>query len=180
MAETADTNESLTMIEIMQLARMYSEGVVPDEYKQTLPIPAFEDGEGSVSVYYSPVQRMQSGNNGAVLFPAEYRVVVTYPEGKFKFLESLGPESHPDEVHPDGSIGLHRLTVTMEEFETQKNLLFELYDELTEPFFNGGVAEEFSKSRERFMGAFRLIHEEPFLFYYRSRGREFFDWVRGN
>lgn len=179
MAEVTDTKDYPTMAEIVQLARVYSEGVVADEYKQTLPIPALVNGEPSISLFYSPVQRMQSGEKGVVLFPADYRVTVSYPDGQFKSLEFLGPETYPDEIDPDGSIGLHRLSLTMEEFEEQKRLLFDSYDELTGAFFDGVPAIELTTSRDRFMKAFGSIHEPPFLFYYRTQGQEFFDWVRG-
>ena len=51
MAEVTDTKDYPTMAEIVQLARVYSEGVVADEYKQTLPIPALVNGEPSISLF---------------------------------------------------------------------------------------------------------------------------------
>ena len=180
MADTVEANEPLAMADIVGLARLYAEGVVPDEFKQTLPIPAVEDGNNTISVYYSPVKRLQSGDKGAVLFPAEFRVSVSYPDGEFIVLERLGADTQPGEIDPDGSLGLHQVTLSMEEFDGHKQQLFDLYDRLLPIFFQQGDKEGLSGDKERFMSAFRQVYEKPFLHYYRTRGGEFFDWIRAD
>ena len=180
MTEVIDSNEPLSMADILRVARLHGEGKIPDDYKQTMPIPAVEEGQGVIHVFYGPMRRLGGGSPGAVLFPADFQARVSFPEGKIISFNRLTEKESPTDVHSDGSIGIHRLSLSMDEFEEMQGSLYQLYSKLFTQFIADQQSPADDKDREEFRTIFNKIHEKPYIYYYQTYGGPFFQWIFNN
>jgi hypothetical protein len=170
----------MDMRDLYRLARQTASGTVPDEWRQSLPVPVRRDGL-SVVFFFLPQQARPGEPN--LLGAPDYRSRLRASDGRLLSLESVEPSSLPGSPSPNDVIGTLAMPpgMTAAEFLQQQQELFAAYDVLL-PAFSRGETDLGQNGRDwarRFLGLFDLLSEPPLRPYYTQYGGEFFRWVAG-
>jgi hypothetical protein len=168
----------MEMRELYRLGRQTASGTVPDEWRQSLPVPVRRDGL-SVVFFFVP-QRARPGQPNLLGAP-DYRSRLRAGDGRLLSLDSVGHDPVPGEATPNDVIGEFGLPpgVTAAEFMERQQELFAAYDVLL-PFFADGETTLGANGRDwarHFLQLFELLSEPPLRPYYTQYGGEFFAWV---
>ncbi|MBK8916161.1 MAG: hypothetical protein IPM64_16465 [Phycisphaerales bacterium] len=163
--------------ELFALARMHSSGAVPDESRESLPIPIrTREGLRVQFIFFAAVPRP----NQQLLGVPQYLATLDPKTGALELLRKVTPadfgQSH-DRAQPIGPFSLPP-GVTLEEFTRDTERLLQVYDELLPAFGEGRASGTVdAKLRAEFVKLFARVYEAPLAAYYKSAGGEFFTWV---
>lgn len=163
--------------ELFQLARMNASGAVPDESRQSLPIPIrTREGMRVQFIFFAAVPRP----NVQMLGVPQYLATLDPRNGALELLRKVTPSDFGQSHDPAQPIGPFSLPqgVTLEEFNRDLERLFAVYDELLPAFADSRASGTVdAKLRAEFVRLFGRVFEPPLAPYYKSAGAEFFNWV---
>lgn len=168
----------MTTKDLYRQARIQSSGVVPDEWRQSLPIPVLFEGELRMVFWFAPA--VVSPTEGARLAPPQYLCRLNPKDGKLEELRAVTPSFFGKSDDAKTPLGAFRLPegMTAEQFLQNQDLLFELYDKLAPPFAAGQPADgEFKALIGDFRRLFKQLSEPPLHPYYRKVGQDYFQWL---
>lgn len=162
----------MTAHELYRLGRMRVSGTVPDEDRESLPIPVRHGGSLYVLFLFFPsINRPgQPSQLGAPAYVATLRAA----DGHLESLQSLGASG-------GGTIGSFGLPegMTAPEYLERQQELFAAYDVLL-PAFERGDTDLGASGREWAAYGrqlFDIVSEPPLRPYYAQYGAEFFAWL---
>jgi hypothetical protein len=165
--------------ELYRLARMRSSGTIPDEWRQSLPIPVRRNNRLHLAFFFVPTVKKPGAP--VELGPPDYMVTLRVADGRLETLQSLDGARSPD-APPDTSIGTFGLPegMTAEEFLNRQLELFAAYDVLL-PLFDSAETNVGQNGRDwakHFQRLFEMVSEPPLRPFYNSFGGEFFAWLK--
>jgi hypothetical protein len=121
-------------------------------------------------------------NQPVDLFPPNYVAIMKLVQGKLVILKLIAPkdlgQSHPIDK-PIGDFAMPA-GMSIDEFTSLRDRLFELYDGLV-PYFAAKVPARDPRvqaSAGEFLKIFEQISEPPLKDYYQSLGKDFFGWLQ--
>jgi hypothetical protein len=170
----------MEMKELVRLARMRASGTIPDESRQSLPIPIRRNGRLFVAFLFVPTVKKPGAP--VQLGAPDYIATLRVSDGRLESLQSL--EADPtgalpaDPSHSIGTFGLPD-KMTAEEYVKRQAELFAAYDVLL-PLFErpeDAVGQNGRDWARYFQDLFQAVSEPPLRPYYESFGAEFFRWV---
>lgn len=152
--------------------------VLPDEYRQSYPIPVRHGkGAGLVFLYCNAVLKPGVGQ---YLYAPSHRITLD-EKGRFEKLEAV-VSSDLGVVHDDKkALGVHAAPkdLSVQEVVKKQEQLFQLYDRLIPAYLTGGAADAagLKDDAKEFRRLFELLVEAPLLPYYKVTGADFFGWL---
>jgi len=152
---------------------------LPDETRKSAPIPVRGAKNLEIVFLFSPSRL--SPKEGAFLSAPTHRMTLNAQTGKFEGLKAIKPADLGVADKPGQEIGLYQQPagVTVDEAIARQNRLYELYDILLPPFAaqRANLSEEQRKFAVEFQKLFPQVTEPPLEKYYRTVGKEFFNWI---
>lgn len=163
--------------ELYKLARMNSSGAVPDESRESLPLPVrTRDGLRVQFLFFAAVPRP----NVQMLGVPQHLATMAPRSGQLETLKRVTPADFGQKHDPSQPIGPYQMpaTVTLEDFTRDIDRLFELYDVLIPAFADSKPISAIDpKVREEFARLFKHVYEAVLGPYYRAAAPEFFTWA---
>jgi hypothetical protein len=161
------------------LAHNYSTGVIPDEYRQSLPIPVRLDSEFAIEYLFVPAHIRPK--EPVELFPPAFALTIR-ADGGFIRLWRVSPRDFGLNHDPNQPIGRFGMPDgwTYENYDRHSARLLETLDTLFPRFTTPDLrssAETRTAARE-FLAEFKQLMEPPLSPYYEAVGKLFFTWVR--
>ncbi len=165
--------------ELMRLGRVHVMNQVPEQSRQSLPVPVRLQKELRVAFFYAPAQALPGVNR---LAPPHFLAYLDATTGALISVAPVAP-SHFNLPHEVNSLlGEFRLPQGMnaEQYLLERERLFGLYANLVPPWLDGAKpgAANLRLLGTEFLRSFGQVSEPPLMPYYHALGREFFDWVR--
>lgn len=165
--------------EIYKSARIQVGQFVPDEARQSFPIPVRRSDGIKLIFLFCPSFNSPAGSQ---MYPPNYLVRLDVLTGKMEERKKVAPQDFAQTHNPNEPVGLFVLPrrVSVNEYLEKRARLFELYDDLLPAFAAGKAASnsEIRRQATEFVSLFSLLKEPPLIDYYAAVGREFFDWLR--
>jgi len=170
---------ALTIESLFRIGRVRASGAIPDEGRQSLPIPVRAPAAIHVLFFFCPTQL--SPREGARIAPPNYLERIDAATGSLIELRAVEPSDFGLRDAPNEPIGAIRLDddMTPERYLELRTALFGLYDRLL-PHFAAGRAQLGDESRNdarEFQAIFARLREAPLAEYYTAIGAEFFGWL---
>jgi hypothetical protein len=173
------SSKILAMENLFRLARQRASGTIPDEGRQSLPIPVREQSQLSVLFLFCPSRL--SPREGALISPPDYVARMDPASGALIELRKTKPADFGQSHSVDQPIDAVRLPddMTVEQYVELQKRLFSLYDHLLPHFAEGSarVPTDVRDAARELGETFARLREEPLAPYYAHAGREFFAWV---
>ena len=163
--------------QLYQEARIKASSVVPDEARQSLPIPVMRNSRLQVDYLFAPNQL--SAVTGEMLFTPTWQISFDWKNGDLLELQKVSPAYYGIHQEAGQEIGRMSLPEGMDamEFLARRKRLLELCDHLFDAFASGDTAPTNKEQAREYRSLFNDVSEPPLLPYYESRGREFFQWI---
>jgi len=178
---THTVKESILMktIQLVKVARINASGPVPEQHRQSLPIPVLRPEGLFILFFYSPaLARPKQPTN---LWPPEYIMELNVSTGKFKELKSVLSRDFGQTDAPETMIGTSAMPdgMSFEEYERKENRLYEVYDILLPHFIahKDTVGPDVALVAKEFKQLFHIVSDLPSRRYYEATGHKFFRWV---
>lgn len=167
--------------ELMRLGRVHVMNHVPEQSRQSLPVPLHIAGALRVAFMYAPSQIMPGVNRMA---PPHFVAWLDPHSGALIELKPVAPQFFKQSHGRDDMIGEFRLPsgMTADQYLEQRARLFELYAQLV-PAWHASPATERHDLRaaaQEFLRSFGTLSEPPLMPYYYSLGANFFNWARAS
>lgn len=164
---------------LMKLGRTLVADTVPEQSRQSLPIPVRANGQLQVIFLYCPAQAMP----GVVrMAPPHFMTRLEPSVESLLSVTAVSPAYFRQPHSPDELIGEFRLPegMTGEQYLTMRERLFALYDQLAPAFASDTRAArtDLKPAAVAFLRMFTLLSEPPIRAYYEVSGAEFFSWLR--
>jgi hypothetical protein len=178
-AEEKDMADALAMANLYQLARMRASGAIPDEARQSLPIPVRAPGGVQVLFFFAPAQL--SAREGLRVAPPDYLERIDPVTGALVELRAVKPAEFGQRHAPNQPLGSVALgpDLAPEQYVALRSDLFALFDRLL-PAFAANEArpgDALRRDARELRAAFERLREEPLAPYYAAIGAEFFGWL---
>jgi hypothetical protein len=172
--------DPLPMANLYPLARLRASGAVPDEARQSLPIPVRKSGGAQVLFFFCPAQL--SAREGLRVAPPDYLERIDPATGALVELRAVTPADFGQRHAPDEPLGSVALAadLTPEQYVALRSQLFALYDRLLPAFAAGAErspGDALRRDARELRAAFERLREEPLAPYYAAIGAEFFAWL---
>jgi hypothetical protein len=152
---------------------------VPDETRQSLPIPVRHAGTLAVTFFYCPAAARPQG---ARMYPPRFWLWLDPTTGAMLELKRVTPGDFGRNDARDQMLGVLVLPegMTQNQYLEQKAALFALYDALLPEFAHpqSFVSAATRSAARKFDALFYRLREPPVAAYYETIGQEFFQWVR--
>lgn len=179
---TNKKNQGWEMISIKELfdqARIQTSGIVPDESRQSMPLPNLIEGTLRVSFFFCPA--VVTPQEGAKLIPPNLVCHMDPVTGTLIELRAVTPSDFGQSDDPSKELGRYTMPTGMTpiEYVNKRSRLFELYDQLL-PVFSGKSHKSKSDVHltiEEFKKSFDELSEPVLRTYYRNGAAEFFKWL---
>ena len=169
----------MKVTDLVKRARMKSGGLVSEQHRQSLPIPAFRNGNLLIAFLYCPALALPK--QPVKMGPPQYVVFLQPHTGAVVELKAVAPSDFGQYDKPSDMIGTFGLPekMTADDFTVKQDRLYGLYDILLPEFaLRKTKADPRVKAAAReFNALFPLLSEPPLKPYYRSLGIEYFNWV---
>ena len=165
--------------ELMRQARILVADKVPEQSRQSLPIPARLSKGLHVGFMFAPSQAMPGLNR---LAPPNWVAWLLPSTGTLAALQPVTPALLGQQHDPRQMIGEFRLPagMTAEAYLIERHKLLDLYATLM-PAWDGGLPPQqpgLKGPAAEFLRLFGLLSEPPLIPYYHALGAPFFDWTR--
>ena len=165
--------------ELNQLARVHVSEKVPDQSRQSLPVPAHLNESLCIAFFFSPAQSLPGVTR---LAPPNFIAWLRRESGELAQLQAVTSKTFGLKHAPGELIGEFRLPagMTADLYLTERGRLFDLYPALVTAW-NGKMPPQqpgLKPSAQEFLRLFGLISEPPLIAYYHALGSKFFEWVR--
>jgi hypothetical protein len=169
-----------TTVELVKLARIYSSGVVPDEFRQSLPIPVRTPAGTGFRFFFCPAQARPK--EPTQLAPPAHALLLQAEHGQFVELRAVNSadfgQKHPAH-QPIGSVAMPA-GWNYETYLEHQTRFYKLVDYLL-PYFTAqtnSLSQEGRHFAREYLDLFQKLSEPPLLPYYESAGETFFAWIR--
>ena len=163
---------------LFQIARVRASGTIPDEGRQSLPIPV-RAGHMHVQFFFCPTQL--SPREGLRLAPPNYLERIDVETGALIDLRAVKPAEFGQRHGADEPIGAIVLPpdLTPERYVDLRTRLFQLYDRLMPQFAAGATrpSDAMRDDAREFRLLFDRLREAPLAEYYAAVGADFFAWL---
>jgi hypothetical protein len=174
-----DVQPFLSFSEIMKLGRSLVMDRIPEQSRQSLPVPVRASEGFHVAFLYSPSQALP---NETRLAPPHFVALLDPVTGKLAGVRHVTPQTFGQAHEPDALIGTFKLApgTDYKEYLAERERLFRLYERLV-PEWAGHAStarQDLRPLAAEFLRLFSLLSEPPLEPYYNSLGAEFFAWVR--
>jgi hypothetical protein len=166
-----------TFEDISKLARTYSMGAVPDEDRQSLPIPVRLDSGTAIEFFFAPAHARPK--QPVDLFPPAFAITL-HTDGSLIRLWRVAPRDfglNHDQAQPVGQFGLPE-GWTFEEYNRRHARLLQCLDLLLPQFAKNSRAGEVKAAAREYLAIFKELMEPPLAPYYEAVGKAFLAWVR--
>lgn len=165
--------------ELMRLGRVRVSDKVPEQSRQSLPIPARLARGLHVGFMFAPSQALPGVNR---LAPPNWVVWLVPSTGTLAVLQPVTPSTFGLQHDPRQMIGEFRLPAGMnaESYLAERHKLLDLYSTLVLAW-DGGLPSQapgLQAPAAEFLRLFGQLSEPPLIPYYHALGMEFFDWTR--
>ena len=165
--------------DLMRFGRQLVMDRVPEQSRQSLPIPVQVDHALTIAFFYAPSQILPGVNR---LAPPHFMAWLNPTTGTLVTLKRVTPQDFGQSHGADDLIGEFRLPegMTANQYLAERERLFGLYANLV-PAWMADTKPGNSSLRmqaQEFLRSFAKISEPPLIPYYYAIGREFFEWVR--
>ena len=173
------TATMLSFNELMRLGRVHVMPKVPEQSRQSLPVPVRSQQALRIGFFYAPALILPGVNR---LAPPHFVAYLDAATGALLEITPVTPK-HFGMSHAENTpIGDFRLPESMnaQAYLLERERLFGLYSNLVPPWLDA-VAPGRSDLRvlaQEFLRSFGVISEPPLIPYYHALGRDYFDWVR--
>jgi len=164
--------------DLMRYGRMHVMDKVPEQSRQSLPVPVRVNGGLRVAFFYAPAQMMPGVNR---LTPPHFVSWLDPNTGALLELRAVTPKDFGQAHGPNDLIGEYRLPegVTPNQYMAERERLFGLYSNLVPAWMSGAQpGAEHRLLAQEFLRSFGAVSEPPLIPYYHALGKEFFQWVR--
>jgi len=171
----------LSVVKLIELARLYPAGALSSEFQQSYPIPVpHPNGLRLVFLFYKA--RIVKSGEGLQVKPPTYMADLHADSGEFEQIKAIVPREFGQTHDEDEFIGTY-LTLPerrLPEFLTKEVRLFQSYDKLLAPFTENrtSLPMELKKFATEFKQLFPQVAEQPLRPYYQVVGKVFFDWLK--
>jgi hypothetical protein len=166
--------------ELMRLGRLQVIERVPEQSRQSLPVPAQHDGQLRVAFMYAPTLARPTGSRMA---PPHAVAWLDPASGALAGVVPVSPGDFGQQHDPNEFMGEFKLPpgLTGDQYQHLCQRLFQLYDALfaawaPDPSAPGPAVLQ--GSAREFLQVFGQVSEPPLLPYYHALGTEYFHWVR--
>ena len=165
-----------TFAELSRMARDYTMGAVPEQFRQSLPIPVTGPSGVEVEFFFAPA--LARPKQPVELYPPGFAITLR-PDGSLVMLWKCAPRDFGLNNDPSQSMGQFGLPDgwTYEDYTRRHTQLMETLNILFPQFAAKNLHPDATAARH-FLQLFRELAEPPFLPYYEAVGRDFFPWVR--
>jgi hypothetical protein len=178
-AGISDVSQFLSFSELMKLGRSLVNDRVPEQSRQSLPVPVRTGGDVRVAFMYAASQPLP---NQTRLAPPHFISLIDPVAGTLVDLRPVTPQSFGQSHGPKEMIGTFSLPQGMDyhAYLAERERLFRLYERLVPAWAGSSPAErqDLRRLAQEFLRAFSVISEPPLAPYYDSLGADFFGWVR--
>jgi hypothetical protein len=155
---------------------------LPDETRQSLPIPVFSKAGGKIVFLFCPQHIIP--REGALLSAPTHELEFDWKAKKTEGLRKFNDMSDIERrKHASASQALHKMPpgMSLNEYDKKDEELNQLFDELIPVYFK--QVEAMADLPEKccsFLSIFREISEKPLVLYYETVGKDYFDWLQKN
>ena len=166
-----------TFDDLCTLARRYSMSVVPDQDRESLPVPVLLGSKAGVEFFFAPSRPRPK--QPADLFPPTFAILLD-PDGSFIRLWRVFPSDFGRNDDPSGQLGQFGLPEgwTFEEYNRRHARLLQCLDLLLPQFAKNSRAGEVKATAREYLAIFKELMEPPLAPYYDAVGKAFLAWVR--
>lgn len=166
--------------ELMRLARSHVMDRVPEQSRQSLPVPAVREGLVQIAFMFSPSQALPGV---ARMAPPDMIAWLNPLDGNLRSISRVTPADFGQSHSARDLLGEFRLQpgITAEFYLNLRERLFELYDTLV-PAWAASKSLQATPALQavarEFLQVFGQVSEPPLLPYYHALGRDYFETVR--
>ncbi len=169
----------ISFAELMKLGRSLVMDRVPEQSRQSLPVPVRVNGALRIGFMYSPSQALP---NVTRLAPPHFVAWLDPADGTLSDVRAVTPQAFRRTDGAGELLGQFSLPQGMDanQYLAARERLFWLYEQLVPAWFADPRAErkDLRPLAMEFIRSFSLLSEPPLAPYYDSLGAEFFTWVR--
>lgn len=176
------SDTAMTFSQLMKLGRTQAGDRIPEQSRQSLPVPvpARSDRPVSIAFMFCPSQALPGVNR---LAPPNAMVWLDPRNGELLAIKPVTPQSFGQTHNPREPLGEFRLAegMTGDQYLALRERLFQLY-ELLYPAWAKDAAPQahatLQAAAREFLQVFGQVSEPPLIPYYYTLGVAYFDWVR--
>lgn len=165
--------------DLVKSARIQSSGTVPEQSRQSLPVPVFRNGNLLIAFLYCPALALPK--RPVKMSPPQHIVFLRADTGSLVELRAITSKDFGQNHRPGELIGTFGIPekMTVEDFIIKLDRLYGLYDILLPEFALRKTKTDprIKAAAREFNALFPLLSEPPLKPYYRSLGMEYFNWV---
>lgn len=173
------STNTLSYSDLMRLGRLHVMDRVPEQSRQSLPIPVRINGALRVAFFYAPSQVLPGVNR---LAPPNFVAWFDPVTGALLTSQKVTPQDFGHLREATDFIGEYRLPkeMTVNQYLVARERLFDLYANLVPTWMTGTQHRTVDQQllAQEFLRSFDSISEPPLIPYYHALGKEFFDWVQ--
>jgi hypothetical protein len=170
---------TVSFADLMTRGRSLVMDRVPEQSRQSLPVPLRVNGALQVAFMYSPSQALP---NLVRLAPPHFVAWLDPASGALVDVQEVTPQTFRQTHGAADLLGQFSLPpgIGLNEHLAQREHLFHLYEQLVPAWFADprGERKDLRPIATDFIRTFALVSEPPLAPYYDSLGAEFFNWVR--
>ena len=168
--------KSVSFGDLYKKARIASGGVVPDEARESLPLPVLEKNQLYVDFLFFPSRL--DGKGGVELMPPSHRVRLA-PDGDLIFCEAVDVARLRPGHRPFQVLGTFAMPpgMTAKEFLEQRARFEQLLVPLCAAFQKHDLDEKLSAQAKELSQIMGVIREKPVLDYYQIFGKQFLAYL---
>lgn len=165
--------------DLMRLGRELVMQRVPEQSRQSLPVPMRAENAWRAAFLYAPAQILPGVNR---LAAPNFVAYLDPIGGSLLELVPVTPKDFGLTDKAGELIGEFRLPQGMNanEYLLERERLFGLYANLVRPWLDGAKPgpSDLRLRAQEFLRSFAVVSEPPLIPYYHALGRDYFDWVR--
>ncbi len=168
----------MTMEELYREARIKASSIVPDEARQSLPIPVLHSEYLQVDFIFAP--SFLSVKTGEILYPPAWQISFERASGNLLELRKVDPSYYGLNQAAQDEIGKMAMPegVDAAQFIAYRTRLLKLCDPLFDAFQRGDDGASSRKMADEYYKLFQIVSERPLHPYYKARGQAFFSWLK--
>jgi hypothetical protein len=172
------TTTLMSAAQLATTAGALTSQTIPDEARQSLPIPVRNAGSLTIAFFYCPSAATPQGEK---MYPPRFLLWLDPTTGRMLELKRVTPGDFGRNDARDQMLGLLRLPdgMTADQYLEQQAALFAIYDALLPEFAHPQqpTSNATRSAAKKFNALFHVLREPPVDAYYEAVGHDFFQWV---
>lgn len=165
--------------ELYRTARIRVEDRIPEEWRESLPVPRRSDKGLQLCFFFCPAASRPM--KGVELAPPDHLVTMNASTGAVDRLEAVSPSTFQQSDSPDKPLGIYAMSSgwTFDVYMAKQDRLFSALDTLL-PAFASGIIPKAAKDRgaaEEYWTLFLELREPMLAPYYDALGTDFATWL---